>query len=143
MPQPFLGFLPSKFSPRWRSLTSPEAARLPCSYPPVCWAVRLDSLSPLVSPTSTPSRGCLIPPPAMGSLFGAPKCASRLPRVSCREIVPFRWLHLLRSFVPSCESVRNWVGFPRTSRPILSWDFAPLERSSSTPRILDPPRPRA
>ena len=81
-------------------------------------------------------------PAGYGLPFGAPKCASRLPRVSCRGIVPFRWLHLLRSFTPSGESVRNWVGFPRTSRPILSWDSAPLELSPSTPRILDPPRPR-
>jgi len=127
MPQPSLGFLPSEFSPRRRSLTPLEAAWLPCSYPPTCGDVRLDSLSPPVSPTSTLSRGCLVPPPAMGSLCGAPRCASCSPWGSCRGIVSFRQLHLLRSFSPSCESVHNWVGFPRTSRPILSWARAPLE----------------
>jgi len=68
------------------------------------------------------------PPPAMGSLCGAPRCSSCSPWASRRGTASFRQLHLLRSFSPSCESVRNWVGFPRASRPILSWDFAPLER---------------
>jgi hypothetical protein len=56
---------------------------------------------------------------------------------------PFRQLHPLRSFTPPCESVRDWIGFPLTNRPILSWDSSPLEPSLPTPRILDPPRPRA
>jgi hypothetical protein len=58
-------------------------------------------------------------------------------------IAPFRQLHLLRSFTPSCESVRNWIGFPLPGWPILSWAYAPLELSPLTPRILDPPKPRA
>jgi hypothetical protein len=96
--------------------------------------------SPPVSPTPTLSRGRLVPPTAMGSLFTR-KRASRSPWVSCRGTVPFRQLHLLRSFTPSSESVRDWLGFPLTRRPILSWDSAPLELSPPTPRILDPSRP--
>jgi hypothetical protein len=134
------GILPSESSPRWRSLTPLEAAWLPCSYPPACRNVRLSTLSPLVSPTPTPSRGRLVPPTAMGSLFTR-KRASRSPWISCRGIAPFRQLHLLRSFTPSSKSVHDWLGFPLTRRPILSWVSAPLELSPSTPRILDPSRP--
>jgi hypothetical protein len=71
--------------------------------------------------------------------FHAPKHASRLPWVSRRGTAPFRQHHPLRSFVPSCESVRDWVGFPLSNRSIPSWVSAPLELSPSTPRILDPP----
>jgi hypothetical protein len=97
-------------------------------------------LSPPVSRTPTPSRGCLVPPTAMGSLFTR-KRASWSPWVSCRGTASFRQLHLLRSFTPSGESVRDWLGFPLTCRPLLSWVSAPLELSPPTPRILDPSRP--
>jgi hypothetical protein len=66
---PFLGFLPSGCSPHSRSLTPLDAAWLPCGYPPVCRSARLESLSPAVSPTSALSRSCLVPLPAMSSLF--------------------------------------------------------------------------
>jgi hypothetical protein len=72
--------------------------------------------------------------------FHAPKHASRLPWVSRRGTTPFRQHHPLRSFDPSCESVRDWVGFPLPNRPIPSWLSAPLELSPPTPRILYPPR---
>jgi hypothetical protein len=78
-----------------------------------------------------------------GFPFHALVHASWSPWGSGSETAPFRQLHLLRSFTPSCESVRNWIGFPLTNWPILSWAYAPLELSPLTPRILDPPRPRA
>jgi hypothetical protein len=65
---PSLGFLPSGSSPHRRSLVPLGVAWLPCGYPPVRGGARLESLSPPVSPTSTLSRSCLVPPPAMSSL---------------------------------------------------------------------------
>jgi len=92
--------------------------------------------------TSTLSRSCLVPSGDYGLPFHMKCLASWLPWVSCRGIASFRQLHLLRSFDPSCESVRDWVGSPLSNRPIPSWVSAPLELSPSTPRILDPPGPK-
>jgi hypothetical protein len=72
--------------------------------------------------------------------FHAPRRASWSPWVSCRGTASFHQHHPLRSFDPSCESVRDWVGSPLSNRSIPSWVSAPLELSPSTPRILDPPR---
>lgn len=72
--------------------------------------------------------------------FHAPKHASWSLWVSRRGAASFHQHHPLRSFHPSCESVRDWVGSPLPNRPIPSWVSAPLELSPSTPRILDPPR---
>jgi len=76
----------------------------------------------------------------MGSLSTCRNTLPGPPGFRACGTAPFRQLHLLRSFTPSCESVRSCFGFPLTNWPILSWDFAPLELSPSTPRILDPPR---
>jgi hypothetical protein len=140
MPQPFLGFLPSECSPRWRSLTPLEAAWLPCSYPPTCWNVRLSIFYRwfLRLPRF---RAVAWFPRRLWAPFSLVKRAFRLPWISCRGTAPFRPLHLLRSFTPSCESVRDWIGFPLTCRSLLSWDSAPLELSPPTPWILDPSRP--
>jgi len=71
--------------------------------------------------------------------FRAPKHASRSLRVSRRGTTSFHQHHPLRSFDPSCKSVRDWVGSPLSNRPIPSWASAPLELPSSTSRSLDPP----
>jgi hypothetical protein len=71
--------------------------------------------------------------------FHAPKHASRSPWGSRRGTTSFHQHHPLRSFDPSCESVRDWFGSPLANRPIPSWVSAPLELSPSTPRSLDPP----
>jgi len=75
-----------------------------------------------------------------GFPFHAPRRASQSPWApSCRTI-PFRRLHLLRSFdPPTSPCAPNRVAPLR--RSILSWASAPLKRSPSSPRILDPPRP--
>lgn len=140
MPQPFLGFLPSESSPHRRSLTSLKAAWLPCSYPPACWGAQLDPFAAGFPDSRRFHASCLVPPPTMGFLFTRRSTLPGLPGVRACETAPFCQLHLLRSFTPSCESVRSCFGFPLTSWPILSWASAPLELSSSTPRILDPPR---
>jgi hypothetical protein len=137
------GIPPFRVFPRWRSLTPLEAARLPCSYPPVCWGARLEPFAAGFPDSQRFGASCLVPPPTMGFLSAHRSALPGLPGSRACGTAPFRQLHLLRSFTPSCESVRNWIGFPLTSRPILSWDFAPLELSPSTPRILDPPRPES
>jgi len=134
------GILPSESSPRWRSLTPLEAAWLPCSYPPVCRDVRL-SIFHRRFPRLPRFRAVAWFPRRLWAPFSPGKRASRSPWISCRGTVSFRQLHLLRSFTPSSESVRDWLGFPLTRRPILSWVSAPLELSPPTPRILDPSRP--
>jgi hypothetical protein len=78
-------------------------------------------------------------PADYGLPFHAPRHASRSPWVSRRGTASFHQHHPLRSFDPSCESVRDWVGSPLSNRPIPSWVSAPLELCPSTPRILDPP----
>jgi len=96
-------------------------------------------LSPAVSPTSALSRRCLVPPLAMSSLSARRRRASESLWVSRRGTTSFHQPHPLRSFDPSCESVRDWVESPLPNRPIPSWASAPLEPSPPTPRILDPP----
>jgi hypothetical protein len=71
--------------------------------------------------------------------FRAPRRASKSLWVSRRGTTSFHQPHPLRSFDPSCESVRDWVESPLPNRSIPSWASAPLEPSPSTPRILDPP----
>jgi hypothetical protein len=66
-------------------------------------------------------------PADYGLPFHAPKHASRSPWVSRRGTTSFHQHHPLRSFDPSCESVRDWIGFPLPNRPIPSWFSAPLE----------------
>jgi hypothetical protein len=102
---------------------------------------RLLDLSPPVSPTPTPSRGCLASPASYGLPFHAPRPASRLPWIQVTELARsasfthFEALLLLR--VRSCRPES-----PQTPTPILSWVSASLELSPPTPRNLDPPGPR-
>jgi hypothetical protein len=102
---------PSELSPR-RERAPLSRPLLPCSHPPTCRDAPPVALSPPVSPTSTPSRGCLVPPTTMGSL-SANRNAS----------FPFALDHLQRSrlFPPAspaskscspCESVRTGLGCP-------------------------------
>lgn len=59
--------------------------------------------------------------------FHVPKPASWSLRVSRRGTDSFHQHHPLRSFDPSCESVRDWVRSPLPNRPLPSWVSAPLE----------------
>jgi hypothetical protein len=159
--QPLSGFLAgSSFAALFRAATVPGIPPFRVFPSPEIAYPSRGSLAPLQLSTEVPGRATRFlvtggfpyshafarspgSPVSYGLPFRAPRCISRLPWVSCRGTVSFRQLHLLRSFTLSRESVRSWIEFPRTSRPILSWDLSPLELSPSTPRILDPPRPRA
>jgi hypothetical protein len=67
MPQPFLGSSLQSSSPT--RIAHPSRGRwLPCSYPPACVKRAGPRRSPPVSPTSTPSRSCLVPRTTMDSL---------------------------------------------------------------------------
>jgi hypothetical protein len=61
------GILPSELSPR-RERAPLSRPLLPCSYPPTCGNAPPGTLLPKVSPTPTPSRSRLDPPPTMDSL---------------------------------------------------------------------------
>jgi hypothetical protein len=67
------GILPSESSPRQKSRTPLGATLLPCGHPPTCTIAAAWPLSPPVSATPTLSRGCLLPPTTMSSLFTPPK----------------------------------------------------------------------
>jgi hypothetical protein len=109
---PFLGFLPSGSSPHTRSLTPLGAACLPCGYPPACRRARLESLSPTVSPTPTPSRSCLVSPSTMSSLSAR---RSTLPGCSgSRAVEPPRSTSITRfeASIPPASPFATGSGFP-------------------------------
>jgi hypothetical protein len=85
---------------------------LPCGHPPTCWTALLRGLSPPVSPTSTLSRSCLVPPAAMGSLSADARSASRSPWANERKppVPPASPASKLSS---PRESVRAVPGSPR------------------------------
>jgi hypothetical protein len=62
-----------------------------------------------------------------------------LPWILAAGLLPFRWLHLLRSLDPPASPFAL-TRVASSQRPILSWVSAPLELSPSTPRILRPAR---
>ena len=136
MPQPFTGF--SLQSLPLAGIARPSRGRLlPCGYPPACWDAASQLVSPAVSSTPALSRSCLIPPPTMGSLSTHPRARFPLTLEPRRGTRPFRQLHPLRSLHPPaspCAPAR--VASRR--RSILSWVFASLEPSPSTPGILEP-----
>jgi hypothetical protein len=140
MPPPFLGFLPSEFSPPRRSRASLEVAELPCSYSPACLDAQLDSVHRLF-PRRSRFHAIAWFPTRLWVLF--PRAETRFPitpRLELRNrLVPLA--SPASKFSPFCESVHSQVRFPFADWPILSWGFAPLKLSPSTPRILDPPEP--
>jgi hypothetical protein len=97
--------------------------------------------SPIVSPTSTLSRGCLVPRSTMDSLSACRGSLSGRPWFWLSGIAPFRQLHLLRSFVPPARPYLETLGCPAAPGRD-SPGFCPPKLSPSTPWILDPPRPR-
>jgi hypothetical protein len=70
-------------------------------------------------------------------------CRSTLvwsPWVRDSRTASFRQLHPLRSFVPPASPF-TLTRVASSQRPILSWAYASLKYSPSTPRIFDPPEP--
>jgi hypothetical protein len=119
------GILPSELSPHRdcaplsRAPGSPavihQHAEVHCSF----------ALSPPVSSTPTLSRSCQTPRGGYELPFHEPKFASRLSWAPSSRITPFCQLHLLRSFNPPCESVRNQPELPRSGGR-YSLGFTPL-----------------
>jgi hypothetical protein len=153
MPQPFAGFLPSESSPhRNRApLSGPHAPLrsstdvLERSHSDLVTARFTDAHARAQLPGSPddyelPFRALLGSPPQPRR----PASTHRLTRFPvtlgpCRETAPFRQLHPLRSLDPPASPFAPTQVAP-SLRPILSWVFAPLELSPSTPRILEPAR---
>jgi hypothetical protein len=130
------GFFPLQRFPL-TEIAHPSRGRLhPCSYPRTAPRAIPRSLSALVSPTPALARACLDPPTPMDSL-SASKPASRSPWDRATKRPALRPLRLLRRLVPSASPFGPTQVAPRRP-PILSWSFAPLKRSPSTPRILRP-----
>jgi hypothetical protein len=72
--------------------------------------------------------------------FHALTRASRQLWDSCRETIPFRQLHLLRSCIPPASPFQSgWVSPHRLTDTLLG--LCPFRAFTSTPRILDPPGP--
>jgi hypothetical protein len=121
-------------------IAHPSRGRLrPCSYPRTAPRATPRSLSALVSPTPTLSRACLAPPAPMSSL-SASKPASQSLWNPVTKRPALRPLHLLRRFLPPASPFEPTRVAP-CRPPILSWSFASLEPSPSTPRILRPAQP--
>jgi len=135
------GIPPPESSPRRNRRPLSRSPLLPGGHSPTCRYAVSRSLSPPVSPTSTLTRGCLVPPTTMSSLFTLPKERFPVTLGPSDETISFRQLHPLRSFNPPASPFAPTRVAPH-QRSILSWVYAFLKPSPSTPWILDPPRPR-
>jgi len=114
------GIPPSEISPRKSRAPLSGSTLLPRGYPPTCRNVASRSLSPPVSPTSTLSRSCMVPPTTMGSLFTLPKERFPVTLGPSDGTASFRSLHPPRSLNSSRESVHVDPGCPdSTADPLL------------------------
>jgi hypothetical protein len=142
VPQPFLGFLPSRVFPSQRSRTPLEAAGslvVIHAHP----GARLPGPFTTGFPRQpTLTRDRLDPPGAMSSLSA--HASARFPVAPDPELRsrPAPPLHPLRSFVPSASPFAP-IRVSPNRRPLLSWVSAPLELSPPTPRTLGPIHARA
>jgi hypothetical protein len=132
--------LPPECSPRKdRRASRRRLAPLPLSTR-LPWRAAL-VLSPLVSPTPTLSRSCLVPPATMSSLSTCPKARFPVALDSNSETALYSALHRLRSLDPLTNPFAIDSSCPSPTADTLL-GFSPLKLSPTTPRSLDPPEPR-
>jgi len=98
--------------------------------------------SPPVSPTSTLSRSCLDPRTTMDSLSTSRSSLPGHPGLSTAESLRSASFTYFEALFP-LQDRSSGSGSPLGRRPLLSWLLFPFEAFPSTPRILDPPRPRS
>jgi len=99
------------------------------------------ALSPLVSPTRTLSRVCLVFPSSYELPLFKPKLASKSSWAPFSGITSFRQLHLFRSFYPLMNPFAISSSCPALMVVALLGS-SPLEFSPITPWVLYPPKPR-
>jgi hypothetical protein len=96
--------------------------------------------SPPVSPTSTPSRGCLDPRTTMDFLSADRSPLPGRPELSTAESLRSASFTYFEAFFPSQDRSQQLRVAPRPPAVAL-WSSAPPKLSPTTPWILDPPSP--
>jgi len=116
--------------------------QLPCRYPPACNDAPPSTVSPAVSPTSTPEDAVAWFPRRLWVPFPqARRPASRSPWIEVDGTIAFRQLHRLRSFPPAAESVHATPSYPAATAVTLV-AFCPSRVRPSVLGASNPSRPR-